>query len=56
MGAPQAKPSLSIEDALVWEAHQPQRHEYLQGEVSRTSVGVTLTLDRVCEDVQFAPA
>ncbi len=33
MGAPQAKPVFSIEDYLAWEAQQPERHEYLQGEV-----------------------
>lgn len=33
MGAPQAKPIFSIEDYLAWEAQQPERHEYLQGEV-----------------------
>jgi len=33
MGAPQPTPHLGIDDYLAWEAGQPERHEYLQGEV-----------------------
>lgn len=33
MGAPQQSPVSSIEDFMVWEAEQAERHEYLNGEV-----------------------
>jgi Uma2 family endonuclease len=33
MGVPQPTPHLGIDDYLAWEAEQPGRHEYLQGEV-----------------------
>lgn len=33
MGAPQQSPAFTIDDFLTWEAGQPERHEYLQGEV-----------------------
>jgi len=33
MGAPQPTPHLGIDEYLAWEAEQPERHEYLQGEV-----------------------
>lgn len=33
MGAPQQSPKFSIDDFMVWEAEQAERHEYLNGEV-----------------------
>ncbi len=37
MGAPQQSPAFTIDDYLVWEAGQAERHEYLQGEVCATT-------------------